>query len=129
MQSSWLWLAFHRSEELIRLAGLEAQVRERVKKMPELEVEGLWPAQAEAITNLEQSLADNWPRSLIQMATGSGKTFTAVSAAYRLIKFAGDRRVLFLVDRKPLGTQALTGCPEVPYPPACGTGQGGNSRR
>ena len=37
------------------------------------------------------------------MATGSGKTFTAVTAIYRLIKFAGARRVLFLVDRGNLG--------------------------
>jgi type I restriction enzyme, R subunit len=39
---------------------------------------------------------------------GSGKTFTAVSAAYRLIKFAGAKRILFLVDRRNLGTQTLT---------------------
>jgi type I restriction enzyme R subunit len=37
------------------------------------------------------------------MATGSGKTFTAVSFIYRLIKFAGAKRVLFLVDRSNLG--------------------------
>jgi type I restriction enzyme R subunit len=40
------------------------------------------------------------------MITGSGKTFFAVSAAYRLIKFGGARRVLFLVDRSNLGLQA-----------------------
>ena len=39
------------------------------------------------------------------MATGSGKTFTAISFIYRLIKFAGARRVLFLVDRGNLGRQ------------------------
>ena len=41
------------------------------------------------------------------MATGSGKTFTAVSSIYRLIKFGGARRVLFLVDRSNLGRQTL----------------------
>jgi restriction endonuclease len=41
------------------------------------------------------------------MATGSGKTFTAITAIYRLIKFAGARRVLFLVDRGNLGDQTL----------------------
>jgi type I restriction enzyme R subunit len=65
----------------------------------------LWPAQITAIRNLEASLAQNKPRALIQMATGSGKTFTAISAIYRLIKFAGARRVLFLVDRGNLGRQ------------------------
>ncbi|MGE0348501.1 DEAD/DEAH box helicase family protein [Hydrogenophaga sp.] len=65
----------------------------------------LWPAQIEAVTNLEISLAANKPRALIQMATGSGKTFTAISAIYRLIKFGGARRVLFLVDRGNLARQ------------------------
>lgn len=101
-------LAFHRPEELVRLARLKTQVREALEEMPPLVNEGLWPAQVEAIRNLETSLAQNRPRSLIQMATGSGKTFTAVSAVYRLIKFAGAKRVLYLVDRKNLGTQTLT---------------------
>ncbi len=65
----------------------------------------LWSVQTRAIENLERSLARNNPRSLIQMATGSGKTFTAVNACYRLIKFGGARPVLFLVDRSNLGRQ------------------------
>mgnify|MGYP003353083041 FL=1 len=55
--------------------------------------------------NLEKNLAANKPRALIQMATGSDKTFTAISFIYRLIKFGGARRVLFLVDRGNLGRQ------------------------
>lgn len=81
----------------------------RVRNMPELVTAWgdykLWPAQITAIRNLEASLAQNKPRALIQMATGSGKTFTAISFIYRLIKFAGARRVLFLVDRGNLGRQ------------------------
>jgi type I restriction enzyme R subunit len=85
----------------------------RMRIMPTLRTEWgagganfkLWPAQIKAIENLEKSLAANKPRALIQMATGSGKTFTAISAIYRLIKFAGARRVLFLVDRGNLGRQ------------------------
>ncbi len=65
----------------------------------------LWPAQREAIVGLERSLKDNRPRALIQMATGSGKTFTAISAIYRLIRHADAKRVLFLVDRANLGRQ------------------------
>ena len=79
----------------------------RLQLMPELFTENLWPAQIKAINNLEASLRDNHPRSLIQMATGSGKTFTAINFIYRLIKFAGARRVLFLVDRGNLGRQTL----------------------
>lgn len=65
----------------------------------------LWPAQISAITNLENSLAANKPKALIQMATGSGKTFTSIGFIYRLIKFGGARRVLFLVDRGNLARQ------------------------
>jgi len=79
----------------------------RLQDMPPLKEEGLWPAQGRAIRSLEQSLRENRPRALIQMATGSGKTFTAISFIYRLIKFAGARRVLFLVDRGNLGDQTL----------------------
>ena len=82
-------------------------LRKRLQQMPTLIEEGLWPAQRTAIKNLEQSLAQDRPRALIQMATGSGKTFTAITAIYRLIKFAGARRVLFLVDRGNLGDQTL----------------------
>ena len=81
----------------------------RLQAMPPLVTEWgdfkLWPAQITAIRNLEASLAQNKPRTLIQMATGSGKTFTAIGFIYRLIKFAGARRVLFLVDRGNLGRQ------------------------
>jgi type I restriction enzyme R subunit len=85
-------------------------LRGRLREMPTrypLNTTGLWGAQIEAINNLEQSLAEDRPRSLIQMATGSGKTFTAVSFVYRLIKHAGAKRVLFLVDRNNLGRQAF----------------------
>jgi type I restriction enzyme R subunit len=69
--------------------------------------EGLWDHQYRVITNLDQSLARNDPRALIHMTMGSGKTFTACNFIYRLIAHAGARRVLFLVDRRTLGRQAL----------------------
>ena len=77
----------------------------RLQTMPPLNVEGLWPAQIVAIRSLERSLKANKPRALIQMATGSGKTFTSISFIYRLIKFGGAKRVLFLVDRGNLARQ------------------------
>lgn len=97
--------SFHRPEELLRVVNLELQLRGRLRQMPEMNAEGMWPVQIDTVKRLERSLADNRPRSLIRMATGSGKTFTAVSFLYRLIKFAGARRVLFLVDRNNLGKQ------------------------
>ena len=107
--------SFHRPETFRewltagRLPGSDrpSALRGRIRHMPPLVTTGLWPAQARAVENLEKSLAEDRPRSLIQMATGSGKTFTAITAAYRLVKFADARRVLFLVDRANLGRQAL----------------------
>ncbi len=86
---------------------LRPTFRGRLRAMPPLNPTGLWPAQRQAVENLERSLAADRPRALIQMATGSGKTFTAISSIYRLIKFGGAERVLFLVDRANLGKQAL----------------------
>lgn len=81
-------------------------LRARLRRMPPVSIPNLWQNKVEALQNLEQSLAADRPRALIQMATGSGKTLLAVTALYRLIKFAGARRVLFLVDRANLGEQA-----------------------
>ena len=100
--------AFHRPEELIRLATKDEQLRALLREMPPLDAGNLWRVQIGSITNLEKSLAENRPRALIQMATGSGKTYTAVNACYRLIKYAGAKRILFLVDRNNLGRQTLT---------------------
>ena len=84
-----------------------ANLRQRLRKMPPLNSPGLWPVQERAIRNLEESLAAGRPRALVQMATGSGKTFMACNQVYRLIKHGGARRVLFLVDRSNLGRQTL----------------------
>ena len=87
-------------------AASAATFLSRMQGLPPLIEYGLWPAQIIAIRNLEKSLKANKPRALIQMATGSGKTFTSISFIYRLIKFAGAKRVLFLVDRGNLARQA-----------------------
>ena len=107
--------AFHRPELLAEWAKYAipsageapSSFLARMSAMPALVEGDLWPAQIKAIRSLEKSLAENRPRSLIQMATGSGKTYTAISFIYRLIKFAGARRVLFLVDRGNLADQTL----------------------
>ena len=99
-----------------QVAGTQASytapysLRSKLTTMPPLDDSGLWSVQAQAIKNLEQSLAEARPRSLVQMATGSGKTFMAcnqVCRLIRLIRHAGARRVLFLVDRSNLGRQTL----------------------
>src|SRR6266480_3682293 len=102
--------AFHRPETLLEYLEPEHQLNHRLAELPtsdQMPKSNLWSAQIEAIRNLEKSLAANKRRALIQMATGSGKTYTAVNFVYRLIKLAGAHRVLFLVDRGNLGDQTL----------------------
>jgi type I restriction enzyme R subunit len=98
---------FHRPETLADWLAETVTFRGRLQQYPPLNTTGLWKAQIEAVANLEASLAQDKPRSLIQMATGSGKTFTAVSFIYRMIKFGKAKRILFLVDRANLARQTL----------------------
>ena len=98
---------FHRPETLRDLVTQPDTLRSRLKSLPTLPDSALRECQIRAISHLETSLSENRPRALVQMATGSGKTFTAVSLAYRLIKFGGAKRILFLVDRGNLGRQTL----------------------
>ncbi len=108
------WLAFLSPQAAEHTTNQDAGTfLRRMREMPQLVTQWgsggahyeLWPAQIGAITNLEKSLAANKPKALIQMATGSGKTFTSIGFIYRLIKFGGARRVLFLVDRGNLARQ------------------------
>ena len=97
---------FHTPQALSNAFHQPRTLRERLKTdIPRLEKGSLRDCQFEGITELEKSLAESRQRALIQMATGSGKTHAAVSSAYRLIKFANVKRVLFLVDRRNLGRQ------------------------
>jgi len=97
---------FHRPETLAEWLSQPATLRVRLQQLPPLVHDGLRDCQITAITNLEKSFKQDKPRALVQMATGSGKTFTAITATYRLLKHAGAKRILFLVDTKNLGEQA-----------------------
>jgi type I restriction enzyme R subunit len=98
--------AVHRPETLRATLQAGNSLRGRLTAMPKLDPAGLRPCQAEAIAGVEASLAAGRPRALVQMATGAGKTFTACALTHRLLTHARARRVLFLVDRSNLGTQA-----------------------
>jgi len=98
--------AFHCPETLSNWNGRSQTLRAQLAAMPPLDETGLRPAQINAIRNLEESFKHNRQKALIQMATGAGKTFTACTFAYRLLKHADAKRILFLVDTKNLGEQA-----------------------
>ena len=88
------------------LAQPETLRRRLAEHMPALPERNLRECQVSAVTGLETSLAVNKPRALVHMATGAGKTFTAITSVYRLLKFGGAKRILFLVDTRNLGKQA-----------------------
>ncbi len=103
---SRLVFSFHRPETFEKWLREDATLRKRVFDIPALQPEGLRDCQVTAIKNLEGSFRENRPKALVQMATGSGKTFTAITSIYRLLKFAKAKRVLFLVNTRNLGEQA-----------------------
>ena len=98
--------SFHRPETLQKLLKQPDTIRNNMKHFPPLDETGFRKCQINAIRNLDNSFAENRPKALVQMATGAGKTFTAITAAYRLLKYGKMNRILFLVDTKGLGEQA-----------------------
>ena len=98
--------SFHRPEHLKSLLQASDTIRNNMKHFPILDTAGFRECQINAINNMDISFADNRPRALVQMATGAGKTFTAITEAYRLLKYGKMNRILFLVDTKSLGEQA-----------------------
>lgn len=98
--------SFHRPETLLSWLMQSDTIRNNMKHFPPLDETGFRSCQVTAINNLDNSFAHNRPKALVQMATGAGKTFTAITAVYRLLKYAKVSRVLFLVDTKSLGEQA-----------------------
>ena len=97
--------SFHRPETLLALLGQPNTIRNNMKHFPPLDTNGFRKCQINAINNLDKSFSDNRPKALVQMATGAGKTFTSITAAYRLLKYGKMKRILFLVDTKSLGEQ------------------------
>ena len=93
----------HLTEYLTKMETLRRRLLEYLPALPE---RNLRDCQITAVTGLEKSLALNQPRALVHMATGAGKTFTAITSVYRLLKFGGAKRILFLVDTRNLGKQA-----------------------
>ena len=98
--------SFHRPETFADWSRQGNSIRTRLLDIPALPEDGLRDCQVVAINNVEESFKDARPKALIQMATGSGKTFTAITFVYRLLKYAKAKRILFLVDTRNLGEQA-----------------------
>lgn len=74
--------------------------------LPRLEKTGLRDCQYDAEIRLEKSIKEGKKKNLVILATGSGKTYLACLASYRLLNYTSTNRVLFLVDRNNLARQA-----------------------
>ena len=98
--------SFPQPKTLQQWGDQPASLRTRFQRLPVLDRAGLRKCQFKAIKRLEKSFKEYRPRALIQMATGSGKTYAAITSIYRLLKHADAERILFLVDTRNLGKQA-----------------------
>ncbi len=98
--------SFHQPDTMQEWVTQSGSLRARLQGLPDLDPTGLRTCQVNAVERLESSFKANYPRALIQMATGSGKTYTAITSIYRLLQHADAKRVLFMVDTRNLGEQA-----------------------
>ena len=91
----------HPPKKMLQLIG---QVSE-YGALPRLDKRGLRDCQYRAETEFENSIKQGKKKSLAVLATGSGKTYLACLASYRLLNYTPAKRVLFLVDRNNLARQ------------------------
>ena len=98
--------SFHKPETLAAWAQEPQPFRQRLRTLPVVEQADLRDIQYQALVNLEASLADDRPKALAAITMGGGKTRFAVAEGARLLRYGGAQRILFLVDRVSLGTQA-----------------------
>ena len=97
---------FQRPETIRALLASTQTLRDRFSNLPPSVIGNYRQCQIDSINGVERLLKQNKGRLLIHMATGAGKTYTAISSVYRLLKYVNAKRVLFLVDTRNLGKQA-----------------------
>lgn len=99
---------WHRPEELVAKLENDLQLQNRwFADNADMNDLGLRYYQEEAVQAVEKAIISGQQDILLAMATGTGKTRTAIALMYRLIQSQRFKRVLFLVDRTSLGKQAL----------------------
>ncbi len=94
----------HSPKKMLQLIGKTSEYG----VLPKIEEKGLRDCQYNAECKLEKSFKEGHKKALAVLATGSGKTYLACLAAYRLLNYTSTRRVLFLADRNNLARQAAS---------------------
>jgi type I restriction enzyme R subunit len=103
---------WYRAESLLDLLKQDvdtAMAKLKEAPMPYIDRE----YQRDAIRAVETAIEHGQRDILLAMATGTGKTVTAIGLCYRLLSSQRFRRILFLVDRNALGQQAAAKLKEV----------------
>lgn len=98
--------SWHSPEDLVNRLESDIEAAHEQLETEPMDYLGLRDYQCAAIRAVERAVEGQQPRVLLAMATGTGKTRTAIGLIYRLVKTKRFRRVLFLVDRTSLGEQA-----------------------
>lgn len=94
----------HSPKKMLQMLGKKSEYG----ALPRIEKKGLRDCQYDAEVKLEASLKAGKKKALAILATGSGKTYLACLASYRLLNYTPTKRVLFLVDRNNLARQTET---------------------
>lgn len=98
---------WHSPEGLQQLLKQDIDLANDKLKNDPVDSLGLRDYQERAILAVEAAVTEGATTCLLAMATGTGKTRTAIGLIYRLLKSGRFRRILFLVDRSALGEQTL----------------------
>lgn len=91
----------HSPKKMLQIVGKKSEYG----ALPLMEKRGLRECQYNAEMQFEASLKQGNKKSLAVLATGSGKTYLACLASYRLLNYTPVKRILFLVDRNNLARQ------------------------
>lgn len=94
----------HSPKKMLQIIGKKSEYG----ALPRIEKRGLRDCQYDAEVAFEKALKAGQKKALAVLATGSGKTYFACLAAYRLLNYTPTKRVLFLVDRNNLARQTET---------------------
>ena len=97
----------HSPKKMLKIIGKSSDYGALSRLDKEYNGKLLRDCQYDAELKFENTIRLGNKKALTILATGSGKTYLGCLASYRLLNYTRVKRVLFLVDRNNLATQAL----------------------